>query len=232
VFDRYLKKDTVMKKILVISAGLIGFLFIGRSFCLMTCNNQRTVTVNRSVAHGVDPIFVNRWSPRAMSGEGISNENLMTLFEAAGLAPSSYNAQPWRFIYAHRDTTHWQKLFNLLVPFNQEWVKNAGVLVLVVSKKTSDSGAYSPTHSFDAGAACENFALQGSLLGLVVHGMGGFDFERARIEFNIGDDYAVEAMFAVGKPGDVTVLPEYMQAMETPSSRNKVQEIAFEGFLG
>ena len=52
----------------------------------------------RQPDHPIDPMFLERWSPRAFSGEDIPVETLMTLFEAARWAPSSYNSQPWRFI--------------------------------------------------------------------------------------------------------------------------------------
>ncbi|MGC1930655.1 MAG: nitroreductase family protein [Candidatus Nitrosopolaris sp.] len=50
-------------------------------------------------------------SPRSMTGEEITDEDLMGLFEAARWVPSSYNNQPWRFIYAKGDTKHWEALF-------------------------------------------------------------------------------------------------------------------------
>ena len=68
-----------------------------------------------------------------MSGEPLSDDELFPLFEAARWAPSSYNAQPWRFIYAKRETEAWRALFELLVPFNQSWVENASVLVVIAS---------------------------------------------------------------------------------------------------
>ena len=49
-----------------------------------------------------------------MTGEDIDDDDLMSLFEAARWAPSSYNNQPWRFIYAKRNTESWNKLFDLL----------------------------------------------------------------------------------------------------------------------
>jgi nitroreductase len=125
----------------------------------------------RKADYPIDNLFLDRWSPRAMSGEAISQEELMPLFEAARWAPSSYNNQPWRFLYAHRDTEQWKLFFDLLVEFNQGWARNAGVLVLFISKNTLDmNGEPAPTHSFDTGAAWENLALQGWLKGLVVHG--------------------------------------------------------------
>ena len=43
----------------------------------------------RTADRPIDPLFVDRWSPRAMSGEAIPEGDLMTLFEAARWAPSS-----------------------------------------------------------------------------------------------------------------------------------------------
>ena len=71
-----------------------------------------SISDHRNNEYSVDDIFINRWSPRAMSGEKLPDEELFSLFEAARWAPSSYNNQPWRLIYAKRDTEHWEKLFN------------------------------------------------------------------------------------------------------------------------
>jgi nitroreductase len=89
-----------------------------------------------------------------MTGEELDEDTMMTLFEAARWAPSSYNNQPWRFIYAKRNTLHWDKLFNLLAEANKVWTKNAAVLVVVISRKNFEHNEkYSITHQFDAGAA-------------------------------------------------------------------------------
>ena len=178
----------------------------------------------------VDELFLDRWSPRAMSGEGLSDEELMTLFEAARWAPSSYNNQPWRILYARRDTGQWETFFNLLVEGNQSWAKDAAALLLFISKETFDfNGQPYPTHSFDTGAAWENLALQATMLGLVTHGMQGFDYERARTELNIPEGFRVEAMIAVGRPGDPAQLPESLRAREAPSGRKTLSEITCEG---
>jgi nitroreductase len=184
----------------------------------------------RTAVYPIDDLFLDRWSPRAMTGEAIPNEVLMSLFEAARWAPSSYNNQPWRMLYAHRDTEEWPLFFNLLVEFNQGWARNAGVLALFISKTTMDmNGEPSITHSFDTGSAWGNFALQGWLKGLVVHGMQGFDYERARIELDIPDGYQVQAMIAVGKPADPDSLPEALREREAPSDRKPLTETTCEG---
>ena len=184
----------------------------------------------RTADYPIDKLFLDRWSPRAMTGEPISEEDLMSLFEAARWAPSSYNNQPWRMLYARRDSEHWQTFFDLMVEFNQGWAKDAAVLVLFISMKHFHfNGEPAVTHSFDTGAAWENLALQGASKGLVVHGMQGFDFERARTALNIPEGYAVEAMAAIGRPADPDKLPEDLRSREEPSDRRKLEETICEG---
>jgi len=185
----------------------------------------------RKPENNIAEIFLNRWSPRAMSGEEIDEAFLFSLFEAARWAPSANNNQPWRFIYSRRNTKHWKTFFDLLAEGNQGWAKNAAVLIVVISKTTFDNGDHARTHSYDTGAAWENFALQGSLLGLVVHGMQGFDYDKAKEVLGVPDDYQVEAMIAVGKKGEKEDLPEYQQKREFPSARKSTSEIAMEGFF-
>ena len=185
----------------------------------------------RTSAYPINKLFTDRWSPRAMSGEQIDDRDLMTLFEAARWAPSSYNAQPWRFIYAKRDTEHWQKLFDLLVPFNQSWCINAAALILMISRtRFEKTDKPASTHSFDTGSAWLSLALQGHMMGLVVHGMEGFDHEKARADLKIPELYQIDAMAAVGKLGKTEDLPEDLVEREkTRSDRKPLGEIVFEG---
>lgn len=187
----------------------------------------------RKPEHEIDPIFIRRWSPRAMSGEPVERSELMRLFEAARWAPSSMNNQPWRFLYALRGTPHWETFFELLSEWNRAWCVNAGVLIVTVSRTTFDkSGKPARTHSYDTGAAWGYLALQGSLQGLVVHGMEGFNYDKAREKLGIGEGFQVEAMAAVGRPGRKEDLPPHVQEREFPSGRKGLGEIVFEGRLG
>ncbi len=184
----------------------------------------------RQAEYPIDEIFLRRWSPRAMTGEPLAEAELLTLFEAARWAPSTYNEQEWRFLYARRESEHWDTFFDFLAEANQTWCAKAAVLVVVLSHKVfSRNGKPNPVHTFDCGAAFENLALQGALLNLVVHGMAGFDQEKARRALSVPDDYDVEAMFALGRPGDPNDLPENLREREVPSGRKPVQEIIGEG---
>ncbi len=167
-----------------------------------------------------------------MTGESIDDRDLFRLFEAARWAPSAGNTQPWRMFYAHRDTEHWPLFFDLLVEANQVWCRQAAVLVVLASRTTRE-GTDKPlkTHSYDTGAAWENFFLQGIRQGLVVHGMAGFDYDRVRQTLKLPDDLKVEAMAAVGRPGRTEDLPEPHRGRESPSQRKPISELVREGPL-
>src|SRR3989344_1151022 len=183
----------------------------------------------RKTGYKIDSLFINRWSPRSMSGEGLTDDELFSLFEAARWAPSSFNNQPWRFIFARKKIDK-ERFFSLLSEGNKPWNEKAAVLVVIVSKKTFDhNNQPSRTHSFDTGAAWENLALEGARRGLVVHGMQGFDYEKAKDVLKVPDDYEIEAMIAIGKRGKKEALPEKIQALEQPNDRKPLNEIAFEG---
>lgn len=184
----------------------------------------------RQSAYSILPLILNRWSPRAMSGKALAQEELMALFEAARWAPSSYNAQPWRFIYALRDTPAWEIYVNLLGDFNKTWATKASALVVVVARTTFEyNGNPSVTHAFDAGAAWENLALEASSRGLVAHGMEGFDYAAAARAVKMPADHEVLAMLAIGKPGRLEDLPAELREREAPSDRRPLAEIVMEG---
>lgn len=189
---------------------------------------------SRRSQYPVSSLFLDRWSPRAFSSEEIPVETLFTLFDAAHWAPSSYNFQPWRFVYARRGGEHWDRLLGILNEFNRGWAVSAAALVIVLSKTKAvppgkDTAMDNVTHSFDAGAAWGHLALQASLLGWQAHGMAGIDRDQARRELDVPDGYAVEAAIAIGRPGNKNSLPESLRAREVPSQREPLAQLVFEG---
>ena len=194
----------------------------------MTAANSRTAD------HSISDLFLKRWSPRAFTGEEISADTLATILEAARWAPSAYNFQPWRFIYARKGSAHWERLLGMLNANNQVWAKSASALVFILSKKADippgkDAEMPNRSHSFDAGAAWGYMALQASLLGWQAHGMAGIERDKIRAELNVPEGYEIEAGVAIGRQGDKSTLPEMLQARETPSGRRALAEISGEG---
>jgi len=185
--------------------------------------------------HPLDPLFLERWSPRAFDGSDIPDEDLLTIFEAARWAPSAFNSQPWRFLYAKRGDPDWERFLSLLIPWNRSWAHSASVLVYILSdtlpftdRKTGEP-APSTTHSFDAGAAWASLALQATLMGYHAHGMSGIEYDLARAELRIPDRYALNAACAIGRIGDPAILDDKLRARETPSDRKPLADFVFRG---
>lgn len=188
----------------------------------------------RQADYPIEPGFLKRWSPRAFTGETMAETDLLTILEAGRWAPSAFNSQPWRFVYALRDTPEWDSVFAMLNAFNQGWAKSASALVIILSKThfaapgaTEEKLSYS--HSFDAGAAWGAIAYQAQLSGFQAHGMTGIHFDQAGTLLNVPDGYRVEAAVAIGRQGDPSILPEGLRARETPSARRPLSELAFKG---
>ncbi len=192
------------------------------------------VETERNVNYRIAPLLLDRWSPRSMTGEPLTDEEFFPLFEAARWAPSSYNCQLWRFIVARRQNREeFAKFLGLLTPGNQVWAKNAAALVVVASRTRFEyNDKPSITHAFDAGAAWQNLALEATRRELVAHGMEGFDYARAKTELLIPDDFDVHAMIAIGHRAPAENLPEKYRAMERPTSRRPLKEIVFQGAFG
>jgi nitroreductase len=188
----------------------------------------------RLAHHPVDPLFLERWSPRAFDGSEIPDADLMTMFEAARWAPSAFNSQPWRFLYARRGDADWELFLSLLIPWNQGWAHSASVLIYILSDKTpgvdkAGEPAPSHSHSFDAGAAWACLALQATRLGYHAHGMSGIQLDLARAELKVPERFRIEAAAVVGRVGDPAMLDEKLRAREAPSGRKSVEEFASRG---
>ena len=192
------------------------------------------VQTERKVNCAIAPLLIDRWSPRSMTGEPLLDEELFPLFEAARWAPSSFNSQPWRFIIARRQNQQeFERFWRFLTPGNQVWTKNAAVLIVVASRTLFEyNDKPSVTHSFDAGAAWENLALEATRRELVAHAMEGFDYERAKTELSIPNNFDVNAMIAIGRRAPADNLPDKYREMELPSPRRPLHEIVFEGAFG
>ena len=182
----------------------------------------------------VVPLIAQRWSPRSFDAATLPDEDLAVILEAAGLAPSAYNVQPWRFIYARReDAETFARFLEPLVEFNQSWAKDASVLLYVLSEETTASGdgerRPNHSHSFDAGAAWALLSLQADALGYRAHAMTGVDFAKARAVLNVPEGLRIEAAVALGRQAPAERLPDALREREVVSTRKPVSEIAFEG---
>lgn len=137
-----------------------------------------TVTAGRILPH----ILQRRTVRSFVRDAKMTHDHMLTLLEAACRAGSSYNAQPWRFWYAHHSSPVWGQLFNLLIKPNAAWAINAEWLMLVgaASKMVlKDVIVQNHEAQFDTGAACQNLALQASFMGFGSAIVAGFNHAEA-----------------------------------------------------
>lgn len=193
-----------------------------------------TSSNDRHSEYSIHPMFLDRWSPRAFTGEAMPETDLLTILEAAHWAPSGSNYQPWRFVYALNTAPEWETFLGLLVESNQVWAKSASALVFLFSDTLSrrdDGSEHRPfrSHSFDTGAAWAMLALQAMHSGYAVHAMGGVDFERAIEVLGAPAGYRAEAAVAIGHRGDKSLLPPTLQEREVPNQRKPLSAVTFSG---
>jgi nitroreductase len=180
-------------------------------------------------------LIAKRWSPRAFDARPVPPEQIRSLLEAVRWSASSFNEQPWTFFVARRqDDEHFEKMLGCLVPGNQEWAQNAGVLMLTVAKQTfTHNDRPNRVAIHDIGLAAATLTLQAEELGLRVHQMAGIDLNAIRETYGIPEGHDPVTGIAIGYPGSIEDLPESFRDSETATRERKPQsEFVFEGAWG
>ncbi len=188
----------------------------------------------RTPDHPIAPLFLSRWSPRAYDASDLPVADLLTILEAGRWAPSAYNVQPWRFLYALRGDTNWQSFLSLLDPFNQRWAGEASALIFLLSDTVMPGDetrpmTHSKYHSFDAGAAWMQIALQATSFGYAAHAMAGLDFENASKVLDLPKRFNLEVGITIGRRAEAANLADDLKAREVPSGRRPLEQMAFAG---
>lgn len=185
----------------------------------------------------IHDLILNRWSPRAFDAKKeVSQSMLNGLMEAARWSPSCYNDQPWRYIICAKslDENSWQNMLDCLAEKNQQWAKNAPVLILSIAMENfGHNGKTNRWASYDTGAASLGLCLQAQSQGMVVHQMGGFNVDKVRTHFNLPSDCMPMSVMAVGFQGDSEILDDEFKSTELAErSRKPLNECFYFGSWG
>jgi len=177
-------------------------------------------------------IIKKRWSPRAFEAAPVPREALRSLFEAARWAPSSNNAQPWRYIVAESAEAR-ARAAEVLTGRNPLWAPKAPVLVCIAAQTVGDDGKVNRHAWYDTGQATALLTVQATSRDLAVHQMAGFDREKARTVFALPDGVEPIAMMAIGRMGEPSALPDPLREREAaPRARRPQSDFVFEGRWG
>jgi len=190
---------------------------------------------SNNVNKRIHELITSRFSPLAFSHKLVEPEKITALFEAARWAPSSFNEQPWRFIYAVRkNRPEFEAMLDCLVEDNRIWAMHAPMLVLSVARMNFSRTDKTNKYAFhDVGLATSNLLIQATFMGLVAHPMGGFSVEKARQNLLIPEGFKPVAMIAIGYHGNVNDLPEDLKSRELRNrTRKPLQDIVYPGTMG
>lgn len=175
----------------------------------------------------------NRWSPVIFSDRPVEKEKIFSMFEAARWAPSSFNEQPWAFIYATKENTEeYNKLLDCIFEGNAEWAKDAPLLLIAFAKTVHDRNGKPNKHAwFDLGHAVSNLSAQATAMGLYLHQMGGFDSAKTNDFYNVPENYEPVVAIAIGYMGEYDSAPEGFQNRDkAPRKRNEITEFVFTSY--
>jgi|SRR5690554_112196 len=174
-----------------------------------------------------------RWSPRTFADRPLTENQVHILLEAGRWAPSSNNLQPWRIIWGLKGTEMYDRIFNCLDDFNQQWAGNAQFLWLNAYKKTRGSKGRENFHALhDLGLFMGNVIQQANSMDLAVHQMAGVLYKKAQEDFKFPDEYHVATAVAFGYfGGEIDDLSEDLRSQELAVERNRKSqdEFAFNG---
>ena len=178
----------------------------------------------------IHPLLAERWSPYAFTDEGVAEEDLIALFEAARWAASSYNEQPWRFIVARREEpAAFAKVLSCLVPFNQGWAGHAPVLALgLVQTRRPGDGSPNAAAQHDLGLAAASLTVEATHRGLSIHQMSGIVADRIRDAWVLPDDVLPLTALAIGYAASLAATPEDMRDRQRrPRERRRLPGFVF-----
>ena len=180
--------------------------------------------------HEIYALLKQRYSPRIFDDRPIPENEMQRLFEAVRWAASSYNRQPWRFIFAHKSSDAYDDMLNCLSDFNQKWVKNAPVLMLCAYKEKTDKGDENFHALHDLGLSLGNMTVQAQYMGIALHHMAGVDWKKAQKVFEVPEGYHIATALALGYyGGDLDNLNADLREQETADRERMPQdEFAFE----
>jgi nitroreductase len=184
----------------------------------------------------INKLIKNRHSPLAFDDTPLDEADIDALFEAARWAPSSQNAQPWRFVVAPKNTNplSYRDICGGLVPGNQVWAMRAPVLaVAITSRQFPYNGDDNPHAHYDLGAAVAMLTIEATARGIHVHQMAGIHRDKLREMLQVPENHDVVVVLAIGYEGDPEELPQSLQDRSSkPRTRRPQSDWRFAGRFG
>jgi nitroreductase len=163
---------------------------------------------------------------RGLADRSLEPASVRRLFEAASLAPSAANKQPWRFV-AIEDKGLLSQLQQTFTEGNY-WAKKAPLVVAAWTHvdydiRNPDGRDFA---LFDLGQAVMAFQVQAQHEGLVTHPFAGFDMVQASKLLGLPEGAILPVLITVSHKGSVDHLSEKHRDQESaPRNRKALEDI-------
>jgi nitroreductase len=140
-----------------------------------------------------------RYSCRKYKDIPVPDEKLRVILEAARLAPSAGNRQPYKFIVV-KDKEKREKLAQIA---EQSFISQAPIIIAGVSLDPERiMKCEVPTYAVDVAIAMEHIALMACAEGLATCWIGHFSQKEAKKILGIDEKYKIVALMPLGYPAD------------------------------
>lgn len=166
-----------------------------------------------------------RYSPRTFKDLAIKEQHIKQLFEAVRWSASSSNLQPWRFIYAEKNSEAYKKIVSCLSDFNKKWVENAPLLMLTAYKENNNDGKENFHALHDLGLSLGGMTMEAQYLGIALHHMAGVNWKEAQKIFDVPEGFHISTAIALGYyGGELEKLSTDLQKEEIKERQRTPQE--------
>ncbi|MDR1347010.1 MAG: nitroreductase family protein [Prevotellaceae bacterium] len=172
-----------------------------------------------------------RQSVRKYSAREIEEEKINRCIEAARLAPSACNSQPWKFVVVDEPELKLKiadASESKILGFNK-FTKNCPVIIAVVREApniTSRLGMMlkdKPYPIMDIGIAVSHFCLQAADENLGTCIIGWFNEKKVKKLLGIPKRKRLDLLISAGYAEDETVLPKQRKSAAQMSVKNKYE---------
>lgn len=171
---------------------------------MTTCDIPSAPTVHSALQR--------RFSPTAFDpGHELADAQVDVLLDAARLAPSAGNSQPWMFVAGRRGDAVHERLVSHLAGSSAAWAPDASLIVVNIAHVLVEGTdwEYSEFARYDLGQAVAHMTVQGLWMGLGAHQFRAFDRDAITREFDVPREWEVMSMTAFGvaahRAGESTV---------------------------
>ena len=142
-----------------------------------------------------------RYSSRNYKDKAVEKDKLDKILEAARIAPSASNRQPWHFIVIEDKNT----LKELWETYQREWIQTAPMIIVCCG---DHDNVWIRSHDnkdhldIDLSIAIDHMTLQATELDLATCWICHFDVEKTKQIFNLDDHIEPIALLPIGYPAD------------------------------